>query len=109
MDMVFSRLAIECIVAKLSTAISQMEEKLASAKNKEYSNWLTIKSKLTGLSLRKSKNIRSKVSNAASLSMVKKRQASSGDSTSGEMIRIGYLYDRRTIVLLTKKVRALER
>jgi hypothetical protein len=36
--------------------------------------------------------------------MDKNRLASSGDSTSGEMIRIGYLYDRRTIVLLIKKV-----
>jgi hypothetical protein len=62
-----------------------------------------------GLSLKKSRNILRKASNAASLSMVKKRQASSGDSISGEMIRIGYLYGRKKIALLTDMVMTLER
>jgi len=58
--MAFSRLTTGCIVAKLSTAISQMQEKLASANNKEYSNWLTVKAKLTELSLKKSRYIQNK-------------------------------------------------
>ncbi len=55
-----------------------------------------------GLSLRKSRDIRSKESNSASLSMVKKRQASSGDSTFGKMIGIGFLCSRVAIVYLTR-------
>ena len=58
--MAFSRLTTGCIVAKLSTVISQMEEKLAPAENKEYSNWLTVKAKPMGLSLRKSRDIQNK-------------------------------------------------